>query len=99
MSSLASFVVVFISRTFGTHVAAQGTPTGYEIREKQDFSHLFEGACLNQREIWFPTLSKTVWILSQLHDFVQVRFSEFFSCNAPVLSAGNSASCLQRPRP
>jgi hypothetical protein len=54
-------------------VAAQGTPSGYEIREKQSFSRLFEGAGLNQRETWFPTLSKTVWVLSQLHDFVQAR--------------------------
>jgi hypothetical protein len=53
-------------------VAAQGTPTGYEIREKQSISRIFEGAGLNQRETWFPTLSKTVWVLSQLHDFVQV---------------------------
>ena len=30
--------------------------------------------------------------------FVQVRFSEFFSCYAPVLSAGYPASYLQRPR-
>ena len=70
ISSLASFFV-FFSRTFSeTRVAAQGTSTEYDIREKQNFSHLFEGAGLNQREIWFPTLSKTVWVLSQLHDFV-----------------------------
>ena len=30
--------------------------------------------------------------------FVQVRFSEFFSCYAPVPSAGYPASYLQRPR-
>ena len=40
MSSLASFVVVFLSRTFETHVVAQEMPTGYEIREQQSFSHL-----------------------------------------------------------
>ena len=78
-----------------TGVAAQGTPTGYEIREKQSFSSIFEGAGLDQRETWFPTLSKTVWVLSQLHDFVQVRFSEFFSCHTLVLKAGYPASYLQ----
>jgi conserved oligomeric Golgi complex subunit 3 len=52
-------------------VAAQGAQTGYEIREKQSVSRLFEGPGLNQRETWYPTLAKTVWVLSQLHDFVQ----------------------------
>ena len=75
-------------------------PTGYEIREKQSISRLFEGAGLNQRETWFPTLTKTVWVLSQLHDFVQVCSSEF-SGYASVLSAScinYSARYLQRPR-
>jgi len=51
--------------------AARGPSTGYEIREKQSISRLFEGPGLNQRETWFPTLAKTVWVLSQLHDYVQ----------------------------
>jgi conserved oligomeric Golgi complex subunit 3 len=51
--------------------AAQGAQTGYEIREKQSISRLFEVPGLNQRETWYPTLSKAVWVLSQLHDFVQ----------------------------
>ena len=53
-------------------VAAHGALTGYENREKETISRLFEGPGLNQRETWFPTLSKTVWVLSQLHDYVQV---------------------------
>ena len=33
--SLLASIVVFVSRTFSeTGVAAQGTPSGYEIREK-----------------------------------------------------------------
>jgi hypothetical protein len=52
-------------------IAAQGAPVGYENREKEIISRLFEGPGLNQRETWFPTLSKTVWVLSQLHDYVQ----------------------------
>ena len=60
-------------------IAAQGAPTQYEIREKESISRLFEGPGLNRRETWFPTLSKTVWVLSQLHDYVQAsRFS--FRC-------------------
>ena len=52
-------------------LAAQGAPTRYENREKESTSRLFEGPGLSQRETWFPTLSKTVWVLSQLHDYVQ----------------------------
>lgn len=51
-------------------VAAQGAK-GHEIREKQSMSRLFEGPGLSQRETWYPTLAKTVWVLSQLHDYVQ----------------------------
>ncbi|KAF8267658.1 Sec34-like family-domain-containing protein [Lactarius quietus] len=77
-------------------VAAQGTPTGYEIREKQSISRIFEGAGLNQRETWFPTLSKTVWVLSQLHDFVQPAiFNDLAQeavslCRASLLNAADS---------
>ena len=102
ISSLAS-IVTFVSRTFSeTRVASQGTLNGYEIREKQSFNRLVEGARLNQRETWFPTLPKNVWVLSQRHDFVQVCFSEFSCCRAPVLSPGyvNYSACyLQRPCP
>jgi len=39
-------------------IAARGTQTQYENREKESISRLFEGPGLNQRETWFPTLSK-----------------------------------------
>jgi conserved oligomeric Golgi complex subunit 3 len=52
-------------------IAAQGAPTRFENYEKESISRLFEGPGLNQRETWFPTLSKIVWVLSQLHDYVQ----------------------------
>ncbi|KAA1475103.1 Sec34-domain-containing protein [Dentipellis sp. KUC8613] len=52
-------------------VAARKPATGYEIREKESISQLFQLSSLDKRETWFPTLSKTVWVLSQLHDFVQ----------------------------
>ena len=57
-------------------IAAQGAPTRYENREKESIIRLFEGPGLNQRETWFPTLTKTVWVLSQLYDYVQA--SPFF---------------------
>ncbi|KAH9953774.1 hypothetical protein BGW80DRAFT_1259162 [Lactifluus volemus] len=46
--------------------AAQGAQTGYEIREKQSISHLFEVPGLNQHETWYPTLSKTPTIFYDL---------------------------------
>ncbi|KAI0292705.1 Sec34-like family-domain-containing protein [Multifurca ochricompacta] len=77
-------------------IAAQGASTGYEIREKQSISRLFEGVGLHQRETWFPTLVKTVWVLSQLHDFVQPAiFNDLAQeavslCRVSLLSAADS---------
>ncbi|KAH9987020.1 Sec34-like family-domain-containing protein [Russula compacta] len=77
-------------------VAAQGARTGYEIREKQIVSRLFEGPGLNQQETWFPTLAKTVWVLSQLHDYVQPAiFNDLAQeavslCHASLLSAADT---------
>lgn len=74
-------------------VAAQGAPTRYENREKESISRLFEGPGLNQRETWFPTLSKTVWVLSQLHDYVQpaifndIAHEAVSLCHVSLLSA------------
>jgi hypothetical protein len=51
--------------------AAQSAPMAYENREKESISRLFGAQGLNQGEAWFPTLTKTVWVLSQLHDYVQ----------------------------
>ncbi|KAH9957339.1 Sec34-like family-domain-containing protein [Russula dissimulans] len=76
--------------------AARVPSTGYEIREKQSISRLFEGPGLNQRETWFPTLAKTVWVLSQLHDYVQPAIfndlaQEAISlCHASLLSAADT---------
>lgn len=44
----------------------------YEIKEKDSVSQLFQLPSLDKKETWFPTLEKTVWVLSQLHDFVKV---------------------------
>lgn len=47
--------------------------TGTEIREKESISQIFRLPSLDKQDTWFPTLQKTVWVLSQLHDFVKVR--------------------------
>ncbi|CAK5269175.1 unnamed protein product [Mycena citricolor] len=38
--------------------------------EKESFSQLFRLPTIDKQETWFPTLQKTVWVLSQLHEFV-----------------------------
>ncbi|THH08771.1 hypothetical protein EW146_g8889 [Bondarzewia mesenterica] len=42
-------------------IASRKPPTGYEIREKESISQLFQLSSLEKRDTWFPTLSKTVW--------------------------------------
>ena len=44
-----------------------------EIREKESVSQLFQLPVLSKQDTWYPTLRKTVWVLSQLHEFVKVR--------------------------
>lgn len=44
----------------------------FEVKEKESFSRLFHLSALDKKETWYPTLQKTVWVLSQLHDYVKV---------------------------
>ncbi|KAF7972543.1 hypothetical protein HWV62_17744 [Athelia sp. TMB] len=57
-------------------VAARQPPTGMEIKEKESYSQLFQLPSLDKQETWFPTLRKTIWVLSQLHDFVNPAIFE-----------------------
>ncbi|KZP22300.1 Sec34-domain-containing protein [Athelia psychrophila] len=57
-------------------VAARKPLTGLEIREKESISQLFQLPSLDKQETWFPTLRKTIWVLSQLHDFVNPAIFE-----------------------
>ncbi|KAF8490342.1 Sec34-like family-domain-containing protein [Russula emetica] len=79
-------------------VAAQGAPIRYENREKESISRLFEGPGLNQRETWFPTLSKTVWVLSQLHDYVQPAIFNDIAQEAVSLCHVSLLSAAERLR-
>ena len=36
-------------------------------------SQIFHLPSLDKQDTWYPTLRKTVWVLSQLHDFVKVH--------------------------
>lgn len=46
-----------------------------EIREKESVSQIFRLPSLDKQDTWYPTLRKTVWVLSQLHDYVKVDHS------------------------
>ncbi|KAH9858997.1 Sec34-domain-containing protein [Lenzites betulinus] len=52
-------------------VAARKPVSGTEIREKQSVSRIFQVKSWDKQETWYPTLQKTVWVLSQLHEFVK----------------------------
>ena len=54
-------------------VAARKPTSGMEIREKESVSQIFHLPSLDKQDTWYPTLRKTVWVLSQLHDFVKVH--------------------------
>lgn len=41
--------------------------------KKENVSQIFHVKSLDKQETWYPTLQKTLWVLSQLHDFVKVR--------------------------
>ncbi|KAI0644707.1 Sec34-domain-containing protein [Trametes meyenii] len=54
-----------------TLVAARKPVSGTEIKEKQSVSRIFQVKSWDKQETWYPTLQKTVWVLSQLHEFVK----------------------------
>jgi conserved oligomeric Golgi complex subunit 3 len=53
--------------------SAGGAPVASMIKEKESYSQLFQQQSLAKQDTWYPTLQKTVWVLSQLHDFVKVH--------------------------
>ncbi|KAF8134474.1 Sec34-like family-domain-containing protein [Boletus edulis] len=57
-------------------VAVRKPISQFDIREKESVSRLFQLSSLDKQETWYPTLQKTVWVLSQLHDFVKPAIFE-----------------------
>ena len=53
-------------------IAARKPVSSTDIKEKESFSQIFQLKSLDKQDTWYPTLRKTVWVLSQLHDFVKV---------------------------
>jgi len=77
------------------HLTGLLTPNGNGVGEKQSVSQLwssFSGlssstssklwtwATMENRETWYPTLKRTVWVLEQLHEFVNVCQHLVFLC-------------------
>ncbi|KAI0935438.1 hypothetical protein AcV7_003871 [Taiwanofungus camphoratus] len=52
-------------------ISARKSVSGLEIKEKESISQLFQLKSLDKQDTWFPTLRKTIWVLSQLHEFVK----------------------------
>ncbi|KAF8072123.1 Sec34-like family-domain-containing protein [Lyophyllum atratum] len=57
-------------------VAVSKQAISTDIQEKQSVSELFRLPSIDQQDTWYPTLRKTVWVLSQLHDFVKPAIFE-----------------------
>lgn len=76
--------------------------TGLEIKEKESVSQLFQLKTLNKQDTWYPTLGKTVWVLSQLHDFVKPAIFDDLAREAVNLcrqSLVNAAETLKSKSP
>ncbi|KAL7281373.1 hypothetical protein ACG7TL_004683 [Trametes sanguinea] len=84
-------------------VAARKPASGTEIREKQSVSRIFQVKTWDKQETWYPTLQKTVWVLSQLHEFVKPAiFDELAQeaikyCLQTLLSAAETVKTRKPP--
>ncbi|KAH0584972.1 Conserved oligomeric Golgi complex subunit 3 [Termitomyces sp. J132] len=57
-------------------INAEKPSSGTEIQEKASVSDIFRLPSIERQNTWYPTLRKTVWVLSQLHDFVKPAIFE-----------------------
>ncbi|GJE92841.1 Sec34 domain-containing protein [Phanerochaete sordida] len=82
--------------------AARKPVSGTEIKEKESFSQLFQLKSLDRQETWYPTLRRTVWVLSQLHEFVKPAIFDDIAQEAVNLcrqSLVNAADTLKSKNP
>lgn len=76
-------------------ISARRPTLGMEIREKESVSQIFRLPSLDKQDTWYPTLRKTVWVLSQLHDYVKpVIFEDIAQeavslCRQSLVAAGD----------
>ncbi|KDR66382.1 hypothetical protein GALMADRAFT_259460 [Galerina marginata CBS 339.88] len=85
--------------------SANAASSGTELREKESTNQLFQSisslAVQATRDTWYPTLKKTIWVVSQLRDFVQPAIFEDISqealtyCRLSLISA--SEAIASRP--
>ncbi|KIP09466.1 hypothetical protein PHLGIDRAFT_67633 [Phlebiopsis gigantea 11061_1 CR5-6] len=83
-------------------VAARKPSSGTEIKEKESFSQLFQLKSLDRQDTWYPTLRRTVWVLSQLHEFVKPAIFDDIAQEAVNLcrqSLVNAADALKSRNP
>ncbi|KAH8107660.1 Sec34-domain-containing protein [Cristinia sonorae] len=86
-------------------VAARKPVSGTEIREKESFSQLFRFKSLDKQDTWYPTLRKTVWVLSQLHDFVKPAIFDDIAqeavnlCRQSLVSAAETLRSTNKASP
>ncbi|KAF5391335.1 hypothetical protein D9757_002049 [Collybiopsis confluens] len=87
------------------HYVAKEADFAYPVlrdrpNEKENFSLLWsqqpekriiDGVSLENQDTWFPTLRKTIWVLEQLHDFVNPAIFEDIAEEAIVLCQSSLA--------
>ncbi|EMD33046.1 hypothetical protein CERSUDRAFT_160557 [Gelatoporia subvermispora B] len=83
-------------------IVARKPTSGFEIKEKDNGRQLFQLKSLDKQETWYPTLRKTVWVLSQLHDYVKPAIFDDIAQEAVALclqSLVNAAETLKSTKP
>ncbi|KAG1715625.1 hypothetical protein ID866_1549 [Astraeus odoratus] len=76
-------------------IAARKPTSQFDIKEKESVSRLFQLPSLDNKETWFPTVQKTIWVLSQLHDYVKPAVFEDIAqeaislCRQSLVSSSN----------
>lgn len=75
----------------------------FDIKEKEAVSRLFQLPSLDRKETWYPTVQRTVWVLSQLHDYVKPAIFEDIAqeavglCRQSLISSSSILSQRNAP--
>ena len=94
----ALFFIIYMRSNHPLPTAARQPASSTGLREKESVSQMFRLSSIDKEDTWYPALQKTVWILSQLHDFVKVwnelipivifRPMDFIACDIRRHSSG-----------
>ncbi|KAF9526898.1 Sec34-domain-containing protein [Crepidotus variabilis] len=84
-------------------VDASKPPSSALLQEKQSTSQIFQNVpALERQDLWYPTLRRTVWVLSQLRDFVKPAIFEDIAqealgvCRVSLLNASDAIMAQQQ---